>query len=213
MFKKAVLLTWSLAFIMAEILGLSVSYLAYTFYNIKGILCGAIADIVIVTIRFFILIYIARMCGVSLADAMWRPLPRLRKWVVVLVAITAVILFDYFITLGVYSVYEPQLLGIENFIRNNALLLFPFKIAYYFSEIVVMNYMYILAKKAWVFLKPPITSGTLFLIFGWALLHLLTKNIIVALYAICLVVIFYVSYEYSKSPITPIILWFVVLIV
>ena len=76
-----------------------------------------------------------------------------------------------------------------------------------------MNYMNILAKKAWRFSKPPITAGTLFLILGWAVLHIFTKNILVALYAIVLVMIFYVGYEYTKSPITPIILWFTVLIV
>ncbi len=76
-----------------------------------------------------------------------------------------------------------------------------------------MNYMYILAKKAWSFSKPSITAGTVFLILGWAILHIFTKNVLVMLYAIALVLILYIGYEYTKSPITPIILWFTILIV
>jgi len=51
-------------------------------------------------------------------------------------------------------VYKPQLLGYSYYAECNALWGFPLKIAYYLSEIVVMNYMYILAKKAWKFSKP-----------------------------------------------------------
>jgi hypothetical protein len=90
---------------------------------------------------------------------------------------------------------------------------FPFKVAYYLSEIVVMNYMYMPAKKAWALSKPPITAGTLFLILGWAVPHIFTKDVVVALYAIALVILFYTGYEYTKSLITSIISWFIVLIV
>jgi len=76
-----------------------------------------------------------------------------------------------------------------------------------------MNYMYILAKKAWEFAKYPITAGTIFLILGWAVPHLLTKNVLVMLYAMVLVIILYVGYEYTKSPITPTTLWFTILII
>ena len=212
MFKRAVLLTWGLAFILAEITGIGVSYLAYV-QGVSGILSGCIADMVIIIVRTLTLICIAKSYDVSLAYAVYKPLPMGRGLIILPMVVLCVIILDYLVTIVFYGSYSPQLLGINYFIEQKLLWAFPFKVGYYFSEVIVMNYMYILAKRAWPLLRPPITAGTIFLVLGWALPHILTKNVIVALYAIVLVVIFYVGYEYSKSPLTPITLWFTILIV
>jgi len=40
------------------------------------------------------------------------------------------------------------------------------KVAYYLSEITVMNFMYIPAKKAWKIFDQPIIAGMVILVFG-----------------------------------------------
>jgi len=212
LFKKVALLAWGLAFVLTEIIGIAALYLAHIL-GMTSILGGSIADITITIVRFLILIYIASSCRVSLSHAIYKPLPRGIGIITVSMMTSCVVVLDYFITIMSYGRYIPQLLGVEHFIKHGLLWAFLPKIGYYFSEITVMNYMYILAKRAWPTLKPPITAGIMFLILGWAIPHIITKNIVVALYAIVLVIIFHAGYEYSKSPLTPIVLWFTILTV
>jgi len=175
------------------------------------VLVYVISDMVIVTVRFSSLLYFSKMSRVSLADAIYKPLRMNRS--ILLCLIICIVLLDYLLTMSTYGVYKPQLLDYNYYVEKGLLWGFPFKILYYLSEIIVMNYMYILAKNTWSFTKHHITSGTLFLILGWALLHIFAKNVLVAFYAVVLVILFYLGYEYTGSPLTPIILWFTVLIV
>ncbi len=46
--------------------------------------------------------------------------------------------------------------------------MFLVEAAYHSSEIMVMNFMYILAKNAWKILEQPVIAGMVFLILGWA---------------------------------------------
>ena len=212
MYKKAALLTWILGFALAELIGIGLSYLVYM-QGIAKTFSRFISDIVIVGTRFLFLAYIAEMCSISLSNAIYKPFLLRRHLPLLLITVTFVAILDYSVTIIAMGAYGPQLLGYGYYAEHGMLWGFPFKVAYYFSEIVVMNYMYILAKRAWSFPKSPITAGTLFLILGWAIPHIFTKDVMVALYAVALVILFYTGYEYTKSPITPIILWFTVLIV
>ncbi len=212
MYGRAALLTWGLGFILAEFAGIGLAYLAYI-SGVGEVPSGSIADAVIVIVRFLFLVYMAKKVSVNLANAVCKPLPAKKHSLTLIMLVAFTALLDYCLTVSTSGVYKPQLLGYSYYAECNALWGFPLKIAYYLSEVVVMNYMYILAKKAWKFSKPPMTAGMVFLILGWAVLHAFTKNILVALYAVLLVVIFYTGYEYTGSPITPIILWFTVLMI
>ena len=212
MYRRAVLLTWGFSFILAELIGGGLAYLAYTRGAYEA-LSVAVADVAIVSLRLLFLIYIAGATLVSLANAVYNPLPAKRGLPVLLIAVMFVAVLDYQVAVITGGSYEPQLLDYGYYLERGALWGFPLKVAYYFSEIVAMNYVYVLAKMAWRPLKPPITAGTLFLVLGWALPHVFTKDVLVALYAAALVVVFYVSYEYTETPVTPVVLWFTVLIV
>ena len=72
--------------------------------------------------------------------------------------------------------------------------------------------MSLLAANGWDWCRGPITTGTLFLILGWASLHGIKNQAVVAVYGLLLVPIPYESYEQAKSPLTPQILWFVSLV-
>jgi hypothetical protein len=214
MYRRALLLTWGLAFIAAELAGLGTAYLAWL-HGVAASLTGSIADIVIVALRFSLLTYISRRIGVVLTNAVYKPPPTGKRSPLVLILLVGFVgLVDYYITVSTSGgTYEPQLLGYSYYVEQGVVWAFPLKLAYYLSEITVMNYMYILAGMAWRFSKPPITAGMIFLIFGWAALHLFTKSLLVAAYAAFLVITFYLGYEYTNSPITPILLWLTVLIV
>ena len=127
MFKRAVLLTWGLAFILAEITGIDVSHLAYV-QGVSGILSRCIADIVIIIVRSLTLIYIAKSYGVSLAYAVYKPLPMGRGLIILPMVVLCVIILDYLVTIVFYGSYSPQLLDINYFIEQNLLWAFPFKV-------------------------------------------------------------------------------------
>jgi hypothetical protein len=146
------------------------------------------------------------------------PLPKKPKTATVFfIGIALVVISNILIGIQTNGAYTASLLGVSYFVTNGgtpALILgFPIQALYYFSEIVVMNYMYILAKRGWSWRKGPLTSGTIFLILGWASLHTITKDVFVALDGIILVLIFFCAYEYAeKSPLAPVVLWFAQLI-
>lgn len=101
----------------------------------------------------------------------------------------------------------------SSFIVGGALWTIPFSVANYLSEIILLNYLYMLAKRTWSTTRSHELAAIIFLILGWASLHAITQNAVTAAYAVALVPIFYLSYEYSgRSPITPILLWFVTLV-
>ena len=110
---------------------------------------------IIVVARFLFLTYIAKISRVSLANAIYKPSLTGKGLAILFIVATCTIIFDYYITIiATNGAYEPQLLGYSYYLKQNMLWGFPLKIVYYFSEITVMNYMYILAKKAWSFSKP-----------------------------------------------------------
>lgn len=214
-YRRAALLAWLLGLVLTEVLGLSLAYFAYN-CCIGEVYAVGVADAVIVTIRFLFLSYIAGEAGESLTFAVYKPAPRGRKILLLLGLAVAVALLDYYFTASVYAnskPYELQLVDYGYYAGHGVAYLFPLKVLYYFSEVVAMNYMYILARKAWGIFKYPFTAGTLFLVLGWALPHALTKDVLAAVYAVALTVVFYTGYEYAKTPVAPIIMWFTVLVV
>jgi len=213
-YRRIVILLWFFGLVFAELLGIGLAYLAYM-SDMNEVFSGSIADIIIISTRFLFLAYIARITSINLSSAIYKPLPRRSTQLLFLVAlIFIVLLLDYSITVYTSSKpYEPQLMGYKYYAEQGALWCFPLKVAYYLSEITVMNYMYMLAKKAWKIFGKPIIAGMLFLVFGWALPHTFTKNVFVAVYAVALVIIFYSGYELTNSPLVPITLWFTVLLV
>lgn len=213
MYRKALVLVWFFSFVLAELLGISLAYLVYL-YSANEVVSGTLADIITVAVRFLSLAYIAKVVDISMSSAIYKPLPSRRSAPLLLILIAVVALIDYYVSsYGSGGIYEPQLLDYSRYVGRNVIWGFPFKITYYFSEITVMNYMYVLARRVWGELMGLITGGTLFLVLGWALLHVFTKNLIVAVYAVVLVLFFYTGYENTRSPLTPVILWFTVLIV
>ncbi|MCD6428425.1 MAG: hypothetical protein J7L12_02270 [Desulfurococcales archaeon] len=215
MYGKAAVLVWVLGLISAELLGIGSAYMARTF-GVGEVFSGGVADIVTVSARLLFLAYVARATSVNFSNVIYKPLPSRSSQLILLAALVAVVgLLDYFITAyGSSRPYEPQLMGYEYYAERGAIWCFPFRVAYYLSEVVVvMNYMYVLAKKAWKLFNRPAAAGVAFLILAWALPHVFTKNVFVAAYAAILATILYVGYEFTGSPLTPIILWFAVLLV
>jgi hypothetical protein len=154
----------------------------------------------------------------SLKEAIYMPLPKKPKTATVfLIGIALVVVSNILIGIQTNGTYNASLLGVSYFVTNGGTPALvpglPIQALYYFSEIVVMNYMYILAKRGWSWRKGPLTSGTIFLILGWASLHAITKDVFTALDGIILVLIFFSAYEYGeKSPLAPVVLWFAQLI-
>jgi hypothetical protein len=211
-YGKWLLLTWLAGFILAELLGVSLAYLAYR-SGVGVIAATCVADSATVTARLLVLILVARRTALSLASAVYKPLPGRSSALILAVFAAVTAGLDYVVTVLAYGGYEAQLLGYTYYLERKALWAFPLKVAYYLSEVVVMNYMYLLACRVWRWSRRPITAGTLFLVAGWALPHLLTKSLIVAAYAAALVLLFYTCYEYARTPIAPITLWLLVLTV
>lgn len=213
MYRKALALTWLLAFAFAEALGVTFVYLAYMM-GVDELFYVAISDLVIVLARFSFLIYISKqVSGVDLKYAVFEPLIGVKKTILLGIFILTIAVLDFSISTVIYNSYTPQLMEISYYLNKGILWLFPLKVLYYFSEITVMNYMYLLARETWPQFKPPITAGTLFLIITWALPHIVTKNFLVAIYSIILVIVFYMGFEYTDSPITPVLLWFTAIII
>lgn len=200
-------ITWILAFAIPEILGLVAGSVSQD-HHITAEYVSILEWTVMITGSFGFLYIISRFTRVRISEAIYVHRP--------------VIQIAYPLLLGAFLIvpisfasnsYSIPLLGVNSFLKSNSLLAFPFEILYYFSEIVVVTYMYIIAASGWAWRKGPFTSGTIFVIVGWAALHAITKNIFVALVAVGLAIILFLCYEYSKSPLVPILLWFTFLIV
>jgi len=214
MYKGMAILSWLFGLVFAELLGIGSAYLTYL-SGVNEVFSGSIADAIIVSARFLFLSYIARVASVNLSSAIHKPLPKRSSQLLFLATLAfIVILLDYSVTVYTSNKpYKPQLIGYRYYAEQGAVWCFPLKVAYYLSEIIVKNFMYIPAKKAWKILNRPIIAGIVFLVLGWALPHVFTKSVFVAIYAIVLVVIFYSGYELTSSPLAPVILWFIVLLV
>jgi hypothetical protein len=199
--KWSLILAWFFGFILAETFGVIITSQGIV-YGISSMSSGALGNATIVSSRLVSLMLISRMSELKLKDATYAPFPK-RKWFpVILTGIIASFTLSY-----VVNGYQLQLLGLNYFIRNAVPWAFPLQIVYYLFEIVVMNYMYLLAAKGWLWRRGPVTAGTLFLLLGWASLHVITKDVLVAVSGVVLVLILYVSYEFARSPLTPVILW------
>lgn len=205
-FKWWAVITWILAFVVPEVAGIGFGdIIQASNASIEYVL---ISEWTVMTVGTFGFIYlISRYTGIGIADAVYKPPGTKRSIYVILLALLVIIPLSYFSNSSSFP-----LLSAKYFVENNAVLAFPFEVVYYFSEIVVVTYMYIMANKGWEWRKGVLTSGTIFVIVGWALLHVITQSALVAIIAVLTVILFYVSYEYSKSPIVPIILWFAFLI-
>lgn len=205
--KAGAILAWGLGFILAETIGVIVN-LGATGDGLGVIPAAGLASLATVAFRFAVLSMLPAITGLRLRNAVYFPGLRLKQLRIVLLGVIIVSLSSY-----LENSFSVPLMGISYFLESGAAWAFAAQVLYYFSEVVVMNYMYILASNGWRWRRGPISSGTLFLILGWALLHAITKSAEVAVYGIILVVILYAGYEYTGSPLTPIILWFVELIV
>jgi hypothetical protein len=187
-------------------------------YGIAPILGYSLSQAAALIIRIISLVILSAFSVLGLKDAVYTPYPRKMKTAaIIVIGIGLVFVSNFLIGIQTSGVYHPELLGALYFLSNGGLfpflLGFPIQLTYYFSEIIMMNYTYVLAKKGWSWRKGPITSATIFLILGWASLHAITKDIFVAIDGIVLVLLFYITLEYAeKSPMGPIILWFAQLI-
>jgi hypothetical protein len=216
--KWSAILVWLLAFIGAETFGsVFISFIATT-HGVNTIDAYSVSQAGTVAFRTVFLIFLSSVSALGLREALYRPIPKKSRTIlVILIGIGLVLVSNVLIGIQTSGIYKASMLGAFYFLNNGGIsaLIFglPIQAVYYFSEVVVMNYMYVLAKKGWMWRKGPLTSGTIFLILGWASLHAITKDVFVAIDGIVLVLIFYFAYEYSeKTPIAPIILWFTQLI-
>ncbi len=204
------LIVWVLGFILAEAGGVAVSsqFTSLGFQTL-GVSIGQLATIVV---RILVLVYFAPVAGLTLSATYRKPLPS-RLPLVLSIAVAMAIL-AYLVNLATSPVGRPTtVIQYSSFVIGGALWTIPFSLTYYLSEIILLNYLYMLAKRTWSAAWSPTLAAIIFLILGWASLHAITQNPVTAAYAIALVPIFYLSYEYSgRSPITPILLWFVTLV-
>ena len=213
MYYREAILIWAFGLVLPEILGLFVARLILSYGLDRAYAIGLAAG-VIASIRLLLTVYIARVVGVGLTSLIYRPLPvKPAQLLLLITLIVAVAVIDYIVTTTIRGSYKPQLADYKFYAEHGVIYLFPFQLAYYFSEIVVVNFMYLLAKKSWSLLGSPIAAGIAFVILAWALPHVLTKDFKVAIHASILAILFYTGYEATGSPLTPIILWFVILLV
>ncbi len=121
MYKRAIMLTWGLAFVLAEVIGIGFSYLAYV-QGIGEVLSGCITDVIIVVARFLFLTYIAKISRVSPANAIYKPSLTGKGLAILFIVATYTIIFDYYITIiATNGAYEPQLLGYSYYLKQNML--------------------------------------------------------------------------------------------
>lgn len=204
--KWGAILAWSLGFILAETLGVIVGFEAAS-GGLGAISASGLADLTTVASRSIVLAILPAITGLKLRNAIYSPRLKRKQLHVILLGTIIIFISSY-----LENSFSIPLMGINYFLDNGAPWAFVAQILYYLSEIIIVNYMYILARAGWKWRRGPITAGTLFVILGWASLHAITKNAAVAAFAVVLVLILYTSYEYTKSPLSPIILWLVELI-
>ncbi len=205
-FKWWTFITWLLAFLVPEVVGIILAYTLERFQLIQEY--ALISEWSAMSAGTFGFIYlISRYTGIGISNVVYKPIGTIKSVHVLLLGLLAIIPLSY-----LSNSFSFPLLSVGYFIKNNSLLAFPFEAMYYFSEIVVVTYIYIMATKGWTWRRGVFTSGTIAVILGWAILHAITKDVFTTVIAIVAVILFYIFYEYSKSPIAPIILWFAFLI-
>lgn len=204
------LLIWGLAFILAEAAGVVVSSrMSALGLETLGVSVG---QLVTIFVRIPALVYFAPFTGIPVSAAYKRPLPsKLPYLFAISVAVAAL---AYVVDVATSPGGRvTSLIHYSNFVVNGAIWTVAFSAAYYLSEIVLLNYLYMVAKKSWSILRSRRLPAILFLIIAWASLHAITQSLVTAAYAIALVPIIYLSYEYcGHSPVSPIILWFLTLV-
>ncbi len=202
------MLAWGFAFILAEAIGFVASS---GLSSVAGIaIAVSLGQAVTVIIRVVAITFLAPRTGVALSGIFRSPPPKRAPVLLAITLSTGVL--AYLVNQGV-SLNVTRIIQYSNFELDGAVWTVPFAIAYYLSEIVLLNYLYMLAKKSWTLLGSQSLAAAVFLILGWASLHAITQNLVTAIFAVALVPILYASYEYAgKSPLTPILLWFVILV-
>ena len=210
---KEAVLAWVFVLVLPELFGLLVARFALSHGIGKPHVIG-LASMVIASTRLPLIVYTARAFKVEAASLIYKPLPGIPQMILLAVFIVAVAVIDYLATTIISNgSYKPQLAEYKYYASHGILHLFPFQLIYYFTEITTVNLMYLLAKRSWTLLSSPIIAGISFVILTWALPHAFTKGVKVAIYASILAILLYTGYEATGSPLTPIILWFTVLLV
>ena len=173
-----------------------------------------ILDTVIVSLRLVTLYIILAYTGFDLVE-----LFGLGTWCLACIALSflgliIIALFDaYFSGYRRGEPWEFQLMDYRLYKKNGIKRFYFLRVLYYFSEITVVNILYLLGNEAIKLSYPLLTGGLIAVLVGWALLHEFTKDLNtvldVTLYSL---VAFTVAY-YTGSMVFPIIAWFLILII
>ncbi|MEB3757232.1 MAG: hypothetical protein GSR76_00015 [Desulfurococcales archaeon] len=173
-----------------------------------------ILDTVIVSLRLATLYIILAYTGFDLVE-----LFGLGTWCLAGIALSSlglivVALFDaYFSGYRRGEPWEFQLMDYRLYKKNRIQRFCFLRVLYYFSEITIVNTLYLLGNEAIKLPCPLLTGGLIAVLVGWALLHVFTKDLNtvldVTMYSL---VAFTVAY-YTGSMVYPIIAWFLILII
>lgn len=201
------LTAWSLAFLFAEAIGFFVTSELSSFAGTAIAL--SLGQTVTVVVRMVAIVLLASITGVALSSIYRSPRPTRAR--VLLATIIATGVLAYLVNLS--SGNASRLVQYSNFEYDGEVWTIPFSTAYYLSEVLLLNFLYILGKKSSTIAGSGPLAAIVFLEIGWASLHAVTQSLVTAVFALALVPIYYCSYELTgRSPLTPIFLWFVTLI-
>ncbi|MEB3787256.1 MAG: hypothetical protein GSR78_00710 [Desulfurococcales archaeon] len=207
------LLAWALGLILPEILGMGAARLAVG-HGMGEAYSMGLAVAVISVSRLVVVALLAERLGVDLAGITYKPVPGGSQAIILLALALATAVLDYIVSKWSNGgVYQPQLAEYRYYHMHGVVYMYPFQVAYYVTEVIALNLMYITARNTWTILGDPIIAGLAFVIIFWALPHALTKNLGVALYASLLALVLYSGYEATGSPLTPLLLWLIVVLV
>lgn len=201
-------MAWASAFILAEAAGFALSSLLTS--TSPEALDVSLGQSLTIVVRMVVIVLLAPRTGVALSNTYRSPPPKRLSLLAGVIVSTGVL--AYLVNLSSIPV-GSSIIQYGNFEIGGALWTVPFAGGYYLSEIIMLNFLYILAKSSWSLLGSPALAAIVFLMLGWASLHVITQGLATAIFGLALVPIFYVSYEYTgKSPIAPILLWFVTVV-
>lgn len=207
------LVAWALGLILPEILGMGAARLAAGRGMGEAYSMGLAVAAISVS-RLAVLALMAERLGVDLAGITYKPVPGEFQAVTLLALALATAVLDYIVSKWSNGgVYQPQLAEYRYYRMHGVVYLYPFQVAYYITEVIALNLMYITARNTWTLLGDSIIAGLSFVIIFWALPHTLTKDPAVALYASLLALILYSGYEATGTPLTPLLLWLIVVLV
>lgn len=209
------IITWIL-FTLTHIIGLLI--MKITRLNPRSIEFYATAHFIFTIIGVGSLILISSITQIGIQNAIYNPIIKVSLENISLLIIGAIIiiLLCYFTNIIKEKRYTAKLLDVKYYMKGGAkwLKFYPITILYYLYEITSVNYMYILANMGWKWYLGILNSGMVFIIFGWALPHIITKrDLYSGITSTIFTIVTYTIYEnIGKSPIIPIILWFIMLI-